>query len=239
MRLKSSCGGPSSHCSRSVTSSPSSGTSSVESRGSVSGCAKPGHDPNRTQTARVSNRSHLPQLDGGLFLTDGGIETTLIFHEGLDLPEFAAFDLLRDDAGTAALRRYFEPYAALARDRGAGFVLESPTWRANPRWAERLGYSPEELDALNRRAIALMDEIRRRVRGRLRADRHQRLHRPAGRRLRPVRDPQRRRGAGVPLGPDRDLRGHRRGHGHRDHDDLRGRGDRASRARPRRRACRR
>ena len=108
----------------------------------------------------MSYRSHLPQLDGGVFLTDGGLETTLIFHERLDLPEFAAFPLLRDDAGTAALRRYFERYATLARDHGAGFVLESPTWRANPRWAERLGYSPEELDALNRRAIELMAELR-------------------------------------------------------------------------------
>jgi S-methylmethionine-dependent homocysteine/selenocysteine methylase len=108
----------------------------------------------------VSHRSHLPQLDGGLFLTDGGIETTLIFHEGLDLPEFAAFPLLRTDDGTAALRRYFEPYAALARERGAGLVLESPTWRANPRWAERLGCSLAELDALNRKAIDLMADLR-------------------------------------------------------------------------------
>jgi len=81
----------------------------------------------------VSYRSHLPQLEGGLFLTDGGIETTLIFHERLDLPDFAAFHLLRDDAGTAALRRYFEPYAELARHHGTGLVLESPTWRASPR----------------------------------------------------------------------------------------------------------
>jgi S-methylmethionine-dependent homocysteine/selenocysteine methylase len=64
----------------------------------------------------MRHRQHLPQLDGGLFLTDGGIETTLIFHEGLDLPAFAAFDLLKDDEGTDALRRYFEPYAALARE---------------------------------------------------------------------------------------------------------------------------
>lgn len=35
-------------------------------------------------------RSHLPQFEGDLFLTDGGIETTLIFQEGLDLPYFAA-----------------------------------------------------------------------------------------------------------------------------------------------------
>ena len=106
------------------------------------------------------HRQHLPQLDGGVFVTDGGIETTLIFHEGLELPEFAAFDLLKDDAGTEALRRYYEPYVRLAREHGAGLVLESPTWRANPDWAARIGYSREELDRLNRKAIALMEELR-------------------------------------------------------------------------------
>ncbi len=105
-------------------------------------------------------RDRLPQLDGDLFLTDGGIETVLIFHEGLELPAFAAFDLLKDDEGTQALRRYYEPYAQLARDRQLGFVLESPTWRASPRWAAELGYSEQELDQLNRKAIALMEELR-------------------------------------------------------------------------------
>jgi len=72
-------------------------------------------------------RDHLPQLDGDLFLTDGGIETVLIFHQGVDLPLFAAFDLLKDDDGTERLRRYYEPYVAVARERDLGFVLESPT----------------------------------------------------------------------------------------------------------------
>jgi len=110
----------------------------------------------------MSHRDHLPQLDGDLFLTDGGIETTLIFHDGLDLPLFAAFGLLDSVEGTEALRRYFEPYAELAAGRGAGFVLESPTWRASPRWAAELGYSDDELAALNRKAIALMEELRER-----------------------------------------------------------------------------
>lgn len=52
-------------------------------------------------------RNALPQLGGGLFLTDGGIETTLIFHDGLELPHFAAFHLLKTQEGTAALRKYF------------------------------------------------------------------------------------------------------------------------------------
>jgi S-methylmethionine-dependent homocysteine/selenocysteine methylase len=108
----------------------------------------------------MTYRDHLPQLDGDLFLTDGGIETVLIFHEGLDLPAFAAFDLLKDAEGEQALRAYYEPYAALAAERGLGFVLESPTWRASPRWAGEIGYGSGGLDALNRRAIALMEELR-------------------------------------------------------------------------------
>jgi homocysteine S-methyltransferase len=108
----------------------------------------------------MSHRAGLPQLDGGLFLTDGGLETSLIFHQGADLPAFAAFVLLEDDEGLDQLRRYYEPYLALARESGAGFVLESPTWRASPHWAERLGVSEERLDAVNRRAIGLMEELR-------------------------------------------------------------------------------
>jgi S-methylmethionine-dependent homocysteine/selenocysteine methylase len=108
----------------------------------------------------MSHRARLTQLDGELFLTDGGLETTLIFHQGLELPEFAAFVLLEDEKELDELRRYYEPYIELARESGAGFVLESPTWRASPRWAERLGVSAERLAALNRRAIGLMEELR-------------------------------------------------------------------------------
>ena len=111
-------------------------------------------------------RERLPQLEGGLFVTDGGIETTLIYHHGLELPAFAAFDLLKDDEGTEELRRYYVPYALLAREHGVGLVLESPTWRANPDWAREIGYSLEELDALNRKAIALMEELRSEYAGR-------------------------------------------------------------------------
>ena len=103
----------------------------------------------------------LPQLSGDrLYLTDGGLETTLIFHLGLDLPDFAAFDLLRDDSGTEALLRYYESYIAIARGHGAGIVLDTATWRASRDWGERLGYSTEELAEANRRAVALIEELR-------------------------------------------------------------------------------
>jgi S-methylmethionine-dependent homocysteine/selenocysteine methylase len=107
-------------------------------------------------------REALPQTDGEMFLADGGLETTLVFHEGCDLPLFAAFVLLEDEAGIATLRRYYEPYVELARERGRGIVLDTPSWRASPRWAGELGYSNERLDELNRKGVALVEEIRER-----------------------------------------------------------------------------
>ena len=105
-------------------------------------------------------RAHLPQLDDTLFLTDGGLETTLIFNEGMELPYFAAFDLLKDNAGAAVLEDYYERYAAIARDHSLGLVLEAPTWRANPDWARKLGYGRAALAQANRKAIALMGTVR-------------------------------------------------------------------------------
>ncbi|MGE0827095.1 MAG: homocysteine S-methyltransferase family protein [Candidatus Binatia bacterium] len=105
-------------------------------------------------------RSVLPQLDNGLFLTDGGIETTLIFHEGLELPHFAAFHLLTSPEGESALDKYFRTYADLAKRLGTGLILESATWRANPDWGTRLGYTPDALANINRKAIQLLENVR-------------------------------------------------------------------------------
>ena len=86
-------------------------------------------------------RTTLPQLKpSSLYLTDGGLETTLVFHEGIDLPDFAAFPLVDSEDGRAALRRYFTPYLDLAERLGLGMVLDTPTWRANLDWGARLGY---------------------------------------------------------------------------------------------------
>lgn len=105
-------------------------------------------------------RSSLPQLTPQLFLTDGGIETTLIYHDGFELPEFAAFHLLRSAEGREALRRYFVSYAEIARRHGSGLILESATWRASIAWGRKLGYSAAQLVEVNREAIAMLEEIR-------------------------------------------------------------------------------
>lgn len=106
-------------------------------------------------------RNHLPQVDTEqLFMTDGGLETTLIFQEKIPLSYFAAFDLLKDADGTRILERYYRRYADIALQYGIGLVLEAPTWRANRDWASLLGYESEELADANRKAIALLLRLR-------------------------------------------------------------------------------
>jgi homocysteine S-methyltransferase len=107
-------------------------------------------------------RNALPQMNGGMFLTDGGLETTMIFHEGHDLPCFSAMELLKTAAGRGALDAYFERYVPLAQAAGAGFIFESPTWRSSPDWGAALGYDPAALAAANVRAIATMEAQRAR-----------------------------------------------------------------------------
>jgi homocysteine S-methyltransferase len=106
-------------------------------------------------------QTSLPQLSGDtVFLTDGGLETTMIFHKGLDLPLFASYKLLEDNQGRAALRDYFSRYLAVARETGAGFVLDTATWRSNPDWGAQLGDDAEALDRINRAAVAFAQELR-------------------------------------------------------------------------------
>ncbi len=88
------------------------------------------------------------------------METVLIFRDGLDLPEFASFVLLDDPAGVEALRSYYGEYVAIAEKHGFGIVLDTPTWRANPDWGARLGYSADALDDVNRRGVALLEDVR-------------------------------------------------------------------------------
>jgi S-methylmethionine-dependent homocysteine/selenocysteine methylase len=94
------------------------------------------------------------------FIGDGGLETTMIFGEGIELPEFAAFVLLEDERGREALRRYYERFAALAGEHRVGFTLDTPTWRASANWGERLGYAPRRLADVNREAVELGQRLR-------------------------------------------------------------------------------
>lgn len=105
-------------------------------------------------------RNDLPQARGETMLTDGGLETTLVFEMGFDLPHFASFPLLETTEGRRALRDYFRRYAAVAAEHGVRAVFDTPTWRASSDWGVRLGYDAEALRTVSTSAVELLRELR-------------------------------------------------------------------------------
>jgi len=110
-------------------------------------------------------RDDLPQLSNELFLTDAGLETILIFHDGLELPHFASIGLMTREEGRDRLARYYSDYAELGRERGMGVVLDTPTWRASHDWGELLGHDDATLRDLNIAAVEMLQEVRDRFDG--------------------------------------------------------------------------
>ncbi len=105
-------------------------------------------------------RNALPQLTDEVFLTDSGIETDLIFNGGFELPDFAAFVLLDDARGTAALDVYFRRHVEIAVQHGCGMIIEAPTWRASRDWVSRIGYPAADLRRINESAVHLLSAVR-------------------------------------------------------------------------------
>ncbi len=87
------------------------------------------------------------------YLTDGGLETYMVFEKGFELPCFSAHILHESEAGRQALTAYLERFIKIAKDTGRGFVLDTTTWRLNSAWASPLGMSKAQ--SLNHTAIAV------------------------------------------------------------------------------------
>ena len=106
------------------------------------------------------HKTTLPNASTDLFLTDGGLETTLVFLEGYELPCFAAFALLKHEKGYQAIKNYYKQYLKIAKDFKTGFILESPTWRANPDWIGKIGYPASTVSEVNVKAVQLLVDLR-------------------------------------------------------------------------------
>jgi S-methylmethionine-dependent homocysteine/selenocysteine methylase len=98
-------------------------------------------------------------LRENLLLNDSGLETTIVYHEGRELPAFAAFPLLEESEGRDWLRRYYERHLDLAERFGMGFVLDTPTWRANTDWGAELGYDSTQLARINEESVRFCREV--------------------------------------------------------------------------------
>jgi S-methylmethionine-dependent homocysteine/selenocysteine methylase len=101
-----------------------------------------------------------PDADTPLRISDAGMETVLVFEHGFDLPEFAAFTVLDQPAGRAALWDYYRGFVDIADEHGVELVLDTATWRASQGWGAKLGYDAENLDRINREAVAMVEQVR-------------------------------------------------------------------------------
>lgn len=108
----------------------------------------------------TNHESSLPHQGDKIFIADGGLETTFIFLKNIDLPEFAAFDLLNSDSGINGLRDYYQDYIDIALRNKLGLILDTPTWRASTGWGNKLGYAPADIREYNLSSVSLMKNIR-------------------------------------------------------------------------------
>lgn len=108
-----------------------------------------------TSTARIQ----FPGPDTTV-VTDAGLETWLMFDCGIDLPSFAAYPLTGTEHGRARLKEYYERFVAIAAANGTALVLDAPTWRANPDWAETLGHDRDRLEQLIGASVDVVREVR-------------------------------------------------------------------------------
>jgi len=105
-------------------------------------------------------RNNLPQLNGDLFTTSSGLETTLVYHEHIDLPCFASFTILKDESGQRWLKDFSRRFIDIAQQYHLGIVLQSPTWRCSPHWIEQLHYSHDDMVHFNKLSIELLEQLR-------------------------------------------------------------------------------
>ncbi|MGJ8530875.1 MAG: homocysteine S-methyltransferase family protein [Alphaproteobacteria bacterium] len=104
--------------------------------------------------AKLTDKNH------PMFLTDAGLETWLVFNRGIELRDFAAFELIHSEAGKAALVDYWNEFLELAQSQNRGFILDTPTWRASPDWCQKLGFDLHEMEEINHDATAFMHRLK-------------------------------------------------------------------------------
>ncbi len=110
----------------------------------------------------IARERMLARIGKQLWLTEGGLETELVFHDGIELPHFAAFTLLESVAGRARLARYAMGYLEAAAELGRGFILDTQTWRASHGWGAKMGLTAARIAEINADATQFLQDLRAR-----------------------------------------------------------------------------
>jgi S-methylmethionine-dependent homocysteine/selenocysteine methylase len=100
-----------------------------------------------------------PRKPGLLYLTEGGVETEIMYKWGHKLPHFAMFTLLDKPEAMADMKSMFARALEVAATQKTGLVLSSLDYRASPDWAALLGISADGLRDVHFRTVAFMKEV--------------------------------------------------------------------------------
>ncbi len=105
-----------------------------------------------------------PRRPGLSWLTEGGIETEIMYKWGHDMPHFAMFPLLERAAAAADIRGMYRRYLDVAARHGFAALIGGFDYRASPDWGALLGYSDEGLAEANLRSIDFLRGLAREYR---------------------------------------------------------------------------
>ncbi len=111
--------------------------------------------------SNLSSGNKLPQLNGKICLTEGGIETYMQYKKGHELRSFCLFDLMNDPKAVADLRVYHERLIEVALKHKVGAILDGIHYRTSKDWGELLGYSAQGLKDITIQGIEFYKDLAR------------------------------------------------------------------------------
>ncbi|XP_059093901.1 uncharacterized protein LOC131888952 isoform X1 [Tigriopus californicus] len=96
-----------------------------------------------------------------VYVTGIGLETFLLFENGLPMPHFASFTALQDATGRNILVNLYHQLIEVAKSyKVDGIVLDTPTWRANPDWARKLDVDESGLKSIYKESLDILNKVK-------------------------------------------------------------------------------
>ncbi|WP_221934346.1 homocysteine S-methyltransferase family protein [Aliiglaciecola sp. M165] len=94
-----------------------------------------------------------------IFLTEGGIETEIMYKWGFDLPHFAMFPLLENPEASETIKNMYRRYLDVVAKYGHNALIGGFDYRASPDYGKALGYSEDGLREANMRSIQFLRDV--------------------------------------------------------------------------------
>ncbi len=104
-------------------------------------------------------KRRLPEANDRLFLTEAGIETTMMYKKDWEFRHFCLFELLQNDRFVDDLRTYHTGLIEVAVEHKVGHLLDGVHYRASPDWGALLGMSEQQLADLTAKGIEIYSEL--------------------------------------------------------------------------------